>query len=115
MNKIELNKQFRNIKVKFINVPATKDEEFGYCFEPKVIKKLEKFEKLIISDLSNSNISIEVNYENPYHAIGNDWIPPSFKCAKCGIVDEVAGMIKVTIDNKEEWLCEDCFELKEVK
>ena len=108
MSKVEINRIVNNVKVKFINVPSIEDKEYGYLLEPKTIEKLENFEKLIKSDLCYNNMSIEVDYEKPYHATGYDWIPPSFKCIRCGKTYEVADMIQIIVDNKKEWVCREC-------
>ena len=109
MSKITIKRQFSNIKTTFINVPTEHNEIYGYTFTPETIRKLEEFERLIISDLEGSNINIEVDFEKPYHAIGYDWIIPKYKCVKCGKIYEVADMREIIISDKEEWICKECY------
>jgi len=109
MGKTKTQKQFGNIKVEFINVPTEYDEEYEQIFTPETIKKLEEFERLIISDLHGSNIRIKVDFEKPYHAIGYDWIIPKKECIKCVNSYEISGMHEVS---EEKYICEECYKNK---
>jgi len=106
--KIDLERVVNNTNVKFVNVPI--NNKYMGMLSQNTIKKLNKFEKLIASDLAWGNKNITVDFEKPYHAIGYDWIPPEVTCCKCGESFYIGSTKDIIVDGGKTRICLDCLD-----